>query len=92
MRSWMLMLAVVALPACGLFGGGENKGKAETVDAETFKKVVTLAKAVKKEPEKAQEILKESGLSRAQVEDAIYAIAADEEASEKYAKALKGDK
>jgi hypothetical protein len=94
MRSLFIALAftqVVGLSGCGMFGGEGNKEKMETVDAETFKKVVGVAKGIRKEPERAAELLKEAGMTKAELESAIYLIAADEESSDKYAKALKGE-
>lgn len=83
------LTALVLVGGCGLFGGGK---KEPGVDPETFKAVVTVAKGVRADPAKADEVLKESGLTRAQLEDALYEIAADPQLSERYAKAIKGDR
>lgn len=84
------LLAISMTPACSWFGG-ESKEEA-SIDAETFKKAVQAAKSIKKDPTKADAVLKEAGMSRSEFEAVMYQIATDEAASEKYEKALKEGK
>jgi hypothetical protein len=88
----ILVAALVVLPGCGWFGGDAKSDKSEAVDAETLKKAIQTAKNIKKDPTKAEAILKEAGYSRSEFEELMYKIALDDVAAEKYAKALREGK
>lgn len=94
MRTLMMFGLVMALgtPACSWFSGDNKGDKAESVDPEQVKKAVQVAKAIKKDPENAAAALKEAGLSRNELEELVYKIALDEDAADKYAKALREGK
>lgn len=84
----ILVAALVALPGCGWFGGDSKSEKAEAVDAETLKKAIQTAKNIKKDPTKAEAVLKEAGYSRGEFEALMYKVSLDDVAAEKYAKAM----
>lgn len=88
------LVVALAMPGCSWFSGdkGEKGEKAAPVSAEEIKKAVSVAKAIKKDPENAAAALKEAGMSRVELEELAYKIALDEAASEKYAKALREGK
>ena len=80
----MLLVAALALSACS-GGGAESKS---SISDEEIKKAVTVAKAIRKNPSGSDAALANAGLTRDELESLLWKIALDEEASQKYAKAL----
>jgi hypothetical protein len=81
----MLVAGVLALSACS--GGGADASKSAISDAE-IKTAVTVAKAIRKNPAGSEAALASAGLTRVELESLMWKIALDEEASQRYAKAL----
>lgn len=87
-----MLLGGLLLAGCWGKGGDEGKDKPESVDAETLKKVIQVARAIERDPSKADEVFKKAELTRPEFEALVYKVALDEAAAEKYARSLKEGK
>lgn len=72
-------IALLALTACGSFGGP---------DVTAARDAAAISRQIKANPEKTDTILKEAGTDRAAFEALLYDIAADPDASRAYSEAL----
>lgn len=89
MRKTAILLCAL-LFACG---GGADKGAAPSGGAapaapSKATKAAALAKEIGARPDDADAILEKNGMTRAQFEELMYEIAADEELSKAYEQAL----
>lgn len=82
--------AIVALAGCASSGGsGAGAGTEPARAGAQPSKVDTaaaIARAMKADPDRADEVLQRYGMTEQQFEDLMYEIAADPEMSEAYAK------
>ena len=90
---WVVMLVLTG----GLIGcapAEESSPEGDAVEAvqtalpDTIRQAVEIARAIEADPDRAEEILSEAGLTIEQYEQRIYEIAADPELSRLYNEAL----
>ncbi len=74
----LLPFAVALLTACG------TPAPAEVAPSVDVDKVATITRALRQDPARADAILAEHGMTRQALEDALYAIAADEALTVQY--------
>jgi hypothetical protein len=83
-----IVIALALATGCGTTGGGTSPSTTEgpAAAAVDVAKIAELARKVKADPARGEALLREAGLDRKQLEDALFAIAADPAMSEEYAK------
>lgn len=84
LRTLMLTLPLLATSACE--GGETDPKRAEAIE------IGKISRKIQKSPSRADEILKEAGLTKKAYTEAIFKIAGDPEQNEVYMKILKGKK
>lgn len=62
----------------------ETPAMAPKMDAERLELAISVAKAIKAEPDSAESILKEKGMTQEELEDLIYEVSMDPEAAALY--------